>query len=605
MDVNKSKKDASSETARKRKDIAVEIANTFEWLITAFILAFIFRAFIMEAFRIPTGSMADTLKGAHFRLCCEQCGYKYGHGFSPEGYVFCPHCGYICGINLVRERNMHCPRCMYKYDYLERYRLKQDTVPSGNVDLPPTRCLSCGYEQGYNQLTKRMMPVANGDRILVLKCIYQFIEPKRWDVIVFKNPLDPTENYIKRLIGLPEEKIEIIDGDVYINDQISRKPPKVQDKLWTLVYDHDYQPVRPREGSFNGHFWQQPFKNDADSKWIIDDKDNPTLARLDSTAEQISTLVYNTPDGRDFKAVYSYNDVDPRREENMPECSDLMVRFYAESGSAVGRPVDSQSSIGVTIRKYQTNYSAWVNSTNEMVIVKVGQDRQLIELKRKPVHLSNVNKPTLVKFANVDHQLIFEFGREKVAYDLGTGPDDAGPRKADIEPRVKIFGSGRLILSHIAIFRDIHYTAEKNANGDDLGRATEGNPFTLMKDEFFVLGDNSPNSEDGRWWNTRGVANNGLYYRPGVVPRDYLVGKALFVYWPSGFEFPWPGSLKTYLLSRSRQNLLMRIVNGVISLRWIPNVGQMRFIYGGSNVTLRSDTLNNTSEMTADVSGGE
>jgi len=34
-------------------------------------------------------------------------------------------------------------------------------------------------------------------------------------------------------------------------------------------------------------------------------------------------------------------------------------------------------------------------------------------------------------------------------------------------------------------------------------------------------------------------------------------------------------------------------------------VGQMRFIYGGSNVTLRSDTLNNTSEMTADVSGGE
>jgi signal peptidase I len=535
MSADKSKK------TRKRKDIAAEVANTFEWLITAFILAFVFRAFIMEAFRIPTGSMADTLKGAHFRLCCEQCGYKYSHGFSPE-----------------------------------RYRMPTDTIPSGSVELPHTRCPSCGYEQGNNRFTRKMMPVANGDRILVLKCIYQFVEPKRWDIIVFKNPLDPTENYIKRLIGLPEETIEIIDGDVYINGQISRKPPKVQQQLWTLVYDHDYQPVRPREGTFAGHPWRQPLKNDTGSKWIIDDKENPTLARLDS--EQINTLVYNTPNGKDFRAMYSYNDVDFRREEDMPECSDLMVRFCVESGK-------SDASFGITLRKYQTNYSAWINSTGEMVIAKVGPDKQLTELKRKPIQPPAVNKPALVKFANVDHLLIFDFGSENLTYDLGTGPEDAGPRQADAEPWVKIFGAGKLTLSHIAIFRDIHYTEEKTANNDDIGRATEGNPFTLAKDEFFVLGDNSPNSEDSRWWSTKGVANNGLSYRKGTVPRDYLVGKALFVYWPSGFKFPWPGGLKTYLANKSRRNLPMRIMYGLTSLRWIPNVGQMRFIYGGSSST--------------------
>ena len=70
--------------------------------------------------------------------------------------------------------------------------------------------------------------------------------------------------------------------------------------------------------------------------------------------------------------------------------------------------------------------------------------------------------------------------------------------------------------------------------------------------------------------------------RAGVVPRYYLVGKALFVYWPSGFEFPWPRELKLVLLKNSDRNLAMRLAYGLVSLRWIPNVGRMRFIYGGT-----------------------
>ena len=64
----------------KSKSRAAEIANTLEWLITAFALAFVFRAFVMEAFRISTGSMASTLLGAHYTMRCTQCGYKYYYG---------------------------------------------------------------------------------------------------------------------------------------------------------------------------------------------------------------------------------------------------------------------------------------------------------------------------------------------------------------------------------------------------------------------------------------------------------------------------------------------------------------------------------------------
>lgn len=508
MSPSETEKTNSKNGARRNR--AAEIANTFEWLITAFMLAFVFRAFVMEAFRIPTGSMADTLKGAHFRLCCEQCGYKYDHWFSPNSY-----------------------------------RLPRDTVPRRFRTPPDTRCPNCGYDRP----TGGTMPVANGDRILVLKCVYQFFEPKQWDVIVFKNPTDPSINYIKRLVGRPEETVEIIDGDVYINGEISRKPPKVQDELWMPVYNNDYQPVQPREGSFNGHFWQQPFRNVTDSRWILNDKDNPTLFRLDSPADQINTMIYDTSIGNDFKATYAYGDV--KKYMQQPYCSDLMVRFYARSIKAEGR-------VGVELSKYQTCYRAWGDLTGEMVIEKVDKDGKTTDLiRRMPIEPSAINKAALVKFANVDHQLIFEFGGEKLVYDLGRAAEDAGQRITDIEPQVGIFGSGKLTISHVAIFRDIHYTKTDPPN-----RAAEGNPIPLGKDEFFVLGDNSPNSEDCRLWRAKGKGNNGRFYRKGIVPRDYLVGKALFVYWPSGFR-PF---------AKSRFAI-------------VPNVGRMRFIHGGSSTT--------------------
>jgi signal peptidase I len=554
MSHDKSDKSSLDKQSRKSKDRAAEIANTFEWLITAFILAFVFRAFVMEAFRIPTGSMADTLKGAHFRLRCRQCGYDYDHGFVPREYGYsedtvpsrsehlaitrCPSCGHY-------PSELLCNRCGVGPTIFttNQTAMHNDADPDSQRALPSSRCPKCSR----NLMTAEAMPVANGDRILVLKCIYQFIEPKRWDVIVFKNPPEPTINYIKRLIGLPGEKVQIIDGDIYIDDKIARKPAKIQKELWMPVYNNDYQPFWHGDASFNGHPWEQPFSNVGDSKWDTTDN-SPTVFSLDSTAGQDNSMVYRTYRGNDFKATYAYNDID--RYSSMPICSDLMVRFDC-------RAADSQGRIGIALSKYETTYRAEVLfSTGTMIITKQVKGADPEELDRLSIKHPRINEHTLVKFANVDHQLIFQYGNKTLSYDLGRSLEDVGPIQIDIEPRVEIFGSGKLTLSHIAIFRDIHYTEPRYR-----GRATKDNPFILEEDQFFVLGDNSPNSEDGRLWNRPGRANKGLSnYRVGTVPRNYLVGKALFVYWPSGFkpfaEFPF----------------------GIV-----PNIGRMRFIYGGSN----------------------
>ena len=59
-----------------------------------------------------------------------------------------------------------------------------------------------------------------GDRVLVLKFWYHLpkVEPKRGDIVVFKYPVDPRRDFVKRIIGLPGDKVEMRNGTVYVND---------------------------------------------------------------------------------------------------------------------------------------------------------------------------------------------------------------------------------------------------------------------------------------------------------------------------------------------------------------------------------------------------
>jgi len=62
--------------------------------------------------------------------------------------------------------------------------------------------------------------LADGDNLIVEKLSYRVNEPERFDIIVFPYPGDEAIHYIKRVIGLPGETIQIIDGDIYIDHVI-------------------------------------------------------------------------------------------------------------------------------------------------------------------------------------------------------------------------------------------------------------------------------------------------------------------------------------------------------------------------------------------------
>ena len=491
-----------------RHTTMASIVNTFEWIIISLILALTFRTFILEAFRIPTGSMAPTLRGDHFELACSQCGHEFDYGFLPR-----------------------------------EYRSKGDLYTIN----PNTRCPNCGLK------SRPIAPKANGDRIFVFKGSYYFTDPQRWDVFVFKNPTQPRINYIKRVVGKPGEKIEIVDGDIFINDEIARKPSKVQKELWMEIYKNDLQPIDSFAGSFNGHAWRQPFENVEGSNWDLT-KNNSRTFELNSVSDEIETIYYNSESGNDFKTTYGYN---PTISYSLkPNCSDLLIEFNVSC--------EEMKRLGSKLRKYGRDYIAEIKGNKMELSVEYENEKKL--LAELPIQEPPQNKPVAFAFANIDHMLVFNFGPYELKFDLGKTRDAMGSKLDGTKPRVEIFGNGKIQIDNTALYRDIHYISDgRNYGGQDV-RAGEGSPFMLGENEFFACGDNSPQSSDSRLWSHQGLGNNGKRYPMGVVPRDYLVGKAFFVYWPSGIKPTLNPKFSKFK---------------ILNLPLIPNISKMKLIHGG------------------------
>ena len=105
-------------------------------------------------------------------------------------------------------------------------------------------------------------------------------------------------------------------------------------------------------------------------------------------------------------------------------------------------------------------------------------------------------------------------------------------------PKVSItVRGGPVTLRRVELDRDVYYQAATFENGSP-GLGTHPDKLVELKaDQFFVLGDNSASSKDGRLWNIIDpwVADQ-IDPTIGVVPRDLVLGKAFFVYFPSPFS---------------------------------------------------------------------
>ncbi|SMP62165.1 signal peptidase I [Neorhodopirellula lusitana] len=650
--------------------------ETMEAFVVAFVLALLFRAFIAEAFVIPTGSMAPALMGAHKDVFCDQCGQQFPIGASLEFRSPDVEQVVVGGV---------CPNCRH-INSLDIANTPDDTTFSG-------------------------------DRILVSKFAYAISDPDRWDVIVFKVPVNPKQNYIKRLVGLPNETLTILHGDVYAqpgvktNDvagdigpiagpvsgpdnrnsnspgEILRKPPSTLLAMKHVVYNSDHQADSLIQAAYPARL--QPWKSGATSppedSWQVTRSEAGLVAKLPEAAakskspnwlryyhrwpssqqwqqaiagQSLASLdPYRSRLVTDFHAYDAYLFVDADRVYDLKPSPIRVSKYkrllgqthsegvfrpdfesggdlsqfrnnlrYGSTGHAtegmhwVGdliveadlETAPGAKSVTMEIVEAGVRYHCQINLEDGLATMTIndGQERSFDpasgEANSDNAATSNPQASTSiragsrhsVRFSNCDNQLVLWVDDEVIEFDRPTtfnvssflpfqdvqpiynGPGDPG----DASPVGITVRGGAATIHQMTIDRDKYYIATNTSQeamldydmqqlSDFAGvavrqqeiQAVMGEPtvwsefpgwasrrrvsFPIGEDQFFPMGDNSPESLDARCWagtkekygRDRSVDPDSYRFaNASYVPRDLLVGKALAIFWPHPWRSPVP-----------------------------------------------------------------
>ena len=144
-------------------------------------------------------------------------------------------------------------------------------IPSSSMEpnlLVGDRLFVTKYSYGYSKHSFPFSPNIFNGRIL-------FSQPKAGDVVVFKTPVDNRTDYIKRLIGIPGDLIQFIDGDLYINNnQILKTLTKSTENIFcgndTINVNH-YEEKLPNNKIYKTVYrLKQNFKNS--DKFLVPEK---------------------------------------------------------------------------------------------------------------------------------------------------------------------------------------------------------------------------------------------------------------------------------------------------------------------------------------------
>jgi len=327
-----------------------------------------------------------------------------------------------------------------------------------------------------------MVPaLQSGDRLWIDRTAMLWRPPQRWEVVVARNPVDAIELCIKRIVGLPGERVALRDGNVLVDGAVVVKTFAEQLALRQRVQrevlppmgasDQRWQSGTTTHWRFNGRVWQHSAHLNKTLDWLR--YEHP---RAEPITDDVVTNVGLT------------------RRLNLVDEFMLSAEVRVQGEGVLCLALDDGSTtVQVNLRLPES----------ELVVVE-GERGRFVERISALSRERLVRGKVRIEFSNFDQQLLLAIDghvelrrRWPQAKAAGTArPVSIGAQGLDVE------------IGSLTLYRDVYHSS--HAVGAPPPRAAQ---WPLGPDEYFLLGDNAPVSLDSRLW--------------GPVPARLLVGKPL------------------------------------------------------------------------------
>ncbi|MBA4068072.1 MAG: hypothetical protein C0501_31090 [Isosphaera sp.] len=455
------------------------LANLAAGFVCLFVLV---RVVAVEPFGVPTGSMAPALIGNHRAGPCPRCGYPVRVGFP--------------------------------------------TAAAGAEHFARAGCPNCGRR--FSLADARDL---NGDRLLVDKNVFNLRRPRRWEMAVFHCPdPDPREYrrpYVKRVLGLPGETIAVLDGEVYADGELTRKGLAELRETRVPVFDLAHV---PDPGGWNLRFLAEPAENDprlpptpgrqpepADGS-VLNGGELTLDAAGPRTAVGVTYRHFNLDDRREepVRAWTSYDGL-PRSFGQLPAANDFSLECVVEV-----RAAGAEASFAVRLLDGADAVHAEVSvGPRAGGRVSLGRDGHGAIGSATGFALEP-GRTYRVEFAFVDRRVILAVDGKVVV-----PPADLPPaaKRAEVRRPFQLGARGcRLAVRELRLYRDVVYTQF----GEHGTQPPHGRPAALGPDEYFLLGDNSANSQDSRKWPTPGVPEAEFIGKPFLIHQPLRPARVTF-----------------------------------------------------------------------------
>ncbi|MBI1849772.1 MAG: signal peptidase I [Planctomycetes bacterium] len=346
--------------------------------------------------------------------------------------------------------------------------------------------------EGYHVPTASMEPTLrgdpNGDKVFVNKLAFLRSPPRRWQIVVFnyqEPDHDPTI-FVKRLLGLPGETIEIRDGDVYVDGSIARKPRDVQEELLFPVYRSNFSRDELTA------FWSLESENAAG--WDV--VDGHLVVRAGTSLRMSARS--------EVRDRYDFLDGPPSGGDNFD--SDLAVRLRV-------RPLSRDGDVVIALAKGFDRFELMLEmgATSRAGTLRAN-GKDVTPIGSVPLE---TGREAAVLFWNVDGELRVEIDGRPLYAAPYVPTRAAQPPVRHNDVGVEVNGAGAE-FSSLELSRDVYYTAE----GDFVRQRAVRMLPSGDTPSYFFLGDNSPSSKDSRQWGAT------------LVSKSDLIGTPFMIFWP-------------------------------------------------------------------------